>query len=82
MTPRELLTISETIASQEIADQQRYAACMRLLTASDAELPTYEEILKILEREKHEKKSEMESPPPSYWSIVNHTNTNEMPNIV
>ena len=86
MTERELLTISETIASQEMAMQQRYAAaCMRLLTASDAELPTYEEIARVLEEEKRraEEKMKTETPPPSYSRIVmQESYSNQMPNIV
>lgn len=84
MTEQELLTISETIASQEMAIQQRYAAYMRLLTVgSDSELPTYEEVMKILEKEKSEKKT-VESPPPPYSSSFeqNHTDNYALPNVV
>merc|ERR1719266_1793102 len=75
-TDRELMTISETIAAQEIVIQQRYAAYMRLLTASDSELPTYEQ----LEQEKQQKKCES---PPAYSTVmIDHeksTNKNTMP---
>ena len=82
LTDRELMTISETIAAQEIVIQQRYAAYMRLLTASDSELPTYEDIVKILEQEKRQKKCES---PPSYSTAMmdneKSTSRNTMPNV-
>ena len=67
LTDRELMTISETIAAQEIVIQQRYAAYMRLLTASDSELPSYEDMVKILEKEKQQTKCES---PPSYSKVM------------
>ena len=78
LTDRELLTISETIAAQEIVIQQRYAAYMRLLTASDSELPTYEQ----LEQEKRQKKCES---PPAYSTVMvdneKSIKRNAMPNV-
>ena len=64
LSDRELMTISETIAAQEMVIQQRYAAYMRYLTAADSELPSYEDVIQILKAEKEEKKKEKAAPAP------------------
>lgn len=60
LTENELVTISATIAAHDLLLQQRHAA-VRATINPDAGLPTYDEIMKIVQEEEKNERSEKET---------------------